>query len=330
MQPKLSVALPVYNGANFLAEALDSVLAQRFEDFELVVSDNCSTDDTPRILEEYARRDARVRVVRSDEFLAQADNVNRSVALCNTEWVKLFCHDDLMKPDCLEVVWRAASDVRAGTVGLIGNGEEWLFENGYCYSPEPTSAEAPLAFFAGRDFLQASLTGRASAGLPSLTTATVRKTAWEAEKGFDKRYSHFDVFLWTKLLLRWDYLATPAVLTTNRIHSGQVAVSARKSLKSIKDHRLFWPEFLAENQQKLALDRRSAFLTRLKPVSVAGTTMAVQWLKGNYPTSLGILLRLPIAWWPLLPAFAMRSFIRERNKVSSLRQHVSLDQIYPN
>ncbi len=70
MSPRVSVGMPVYNGARFLAETLDSWLAQGLEDFEFVVSDNASTDDTPRILEEYVRRDPRVRVHRSENVIA--------------------------------------------------------------------------------------------------------------------------------------------------------------------------------------------------------------------------------------------------------------------
>src|SRR2546430_1623778 len=103
----ISVALPVYNGAVYLREALESILAQEFTDFELVVSENCSTDETPEILAEYARQDCRIRVSRSDTFLRQAENVNRAVELCAAPWVKLFCHDDLMSPTCLGSLYGA-------------------------------------------------------------------------------------------------------------------------------------------------------------------------------------------------------------------------------
>src|SRR5437762_2438372 len=92
---KISVALPVYNGASYLRDAVDSILNQDYEDFELVVSDNCSTDETPQILADYARRDKRVRVSRTKTLIPQAANVNRAIELCHTTWVKLFCHDDL-------------------------------------------------------------------------------------------------------------------------------------------------------------------------------------------------------------------------------------------
>lgn len=66
-KPQVSIGMPVYNGAAYIREALDSLLAQTFKDFELIISDNASTDDTQAICEEYARRDPRIRYVRQGE-----------------------------------------------------------------------------------------------------------------------------------------------------------------------------------------------------------------------------------------------------------------------
>ena len=199
----LSIALPVYNGANSQREALDSVLAQDFARFEVVVSDNASTDETPRILE-----DLRVRmlawVFRTEEFLPQQDNVNRAVDLCSSEWVKLFCHDDLMKPECLKIINDAICSSCPETVGLISNGEAWLFGNGYVHQPlldGPPTVEQ----YHGRDLVLQMLNGKNKSGLPALTTATVRKTAWNASRNFNGDFIHFDVFLWIELLLHWEY-----------------------------------------------------------------------------------------------------------------------------
>ena len=60
--PRLSIGLPVFNGQDYLASAIESILAQTYSDFELIISDNASTDNTPAICDEYARRDNRVRV----------------------------------------------------------------------------------------------------------------------------------------------------------------------------------------------------------------------------------------------------------------------------
>lgn len=76
MTPVLSVGLPVYNGARHLACALDSILRQSYTDFELIISDNASTDETPEICERYLRQDARVRYFRQRANMGVARNWN--------------------------------------------------------------------------------------------------------------------------------------------------------------------------------------------------------------------------------------------------------------
>ena len=65
--PKVSIGMPVYNGSPFIREALDSLLNQTFTDFELIISDNASTDETESICREYAAKDPRIRYVRQPE-----------------------------------------------------------------------------------------------------------------------------------------------------------------------------------------------------------------------------------------------------------------------
>jgi glycosyltransferase involved in cell wall biosynthesis len=112
--PAVSVGLPVYNGTRYLAQAVDAILAQGFEDFELVISDNGSTDDTEEICREYARADERIRFFREEHNRGLAWNFNRVVELASAPLFKWFCADDLCHPDLLErsVEAMAATDSR--------------------------------------------------------------------------------------------------------------------------------------------------------------------------------------------------------------------------
>ncbi|MEM6891420.1 MAG: glycosyltransferase family 2 protein, partial [Pseudomonadota bacterium] len=74
--PRLTIGLPVYNGANYLAEAVTSILSQDFEDFELIISDNASDDDTADICRDFAARDKRVRYERQVVNVGAAPNYN--------------------------------------------------------------------------------------------------------------------------------------------------------------------------------------------------------------------------------------------------------------
>jgi len=100
--PRLSVGLPVYNGANYLAESLEALLGQSFGDFELIISDNASTDSTPDICQHYAQQDSRIRYFRQPRNVGLAPNHNFAVEQARAELFKWASNDDLYARDLLE------------------------------------------------------------------------------------------------------------------------------------------------------------------------------------------------------------------------------------
>lgn len=99
----VTVGLPVYNGANYLQSAVESILAQEFGDFELFISDNASTDATEEICRSYASRDKRIRYVRQDRNLGAAGNHNFLVTQSESRYFKWAAHDDVLAPEFLSV-----------------------------------------------------------------------------------------------------------------------------------------------------------------------------------------------------------------------------------
>lgn len=100
--PRVSVGLPVYNGAATLAEAIDSILGQTCADLELVIADNASTDDTEAICRDAARRDPRVRYERHERNLGAAANYNLVFARSRGAYFKWAAHDDRLEPTFIE------------------------------------------------------------------------------------------------------------------------------------------------------------------------------------------------------------------------------------
>jgi len=98
----VSVGVPVYNGENFLADALDAILAQTYKDLELLISDNASTDGTAEICLEYARRDSRVSYHRNEVNLGGVDNINQVFRRSTRRYFKWAAHDDRITPTFLE------------------------------------------------------------------------------------------------------------------------------------------------------------------------------------------------------------------------------------
>ncbi|NJO33277.1 MAG: glycosyltransferase family 2 protein [Rhodospirillales bacterium] len=106
--PKVSIGLPVYNGEHYLQDAVRSILCQTFGDFELIISDNASSDRTEHLCRDLAARDARVRYHRNDRNIGAAANYNRCVELAQGTYFKWSAHDDLIAPSyldrCVEVL----------------------------------------------------------------------------------------------------------------------------------------------------------------------------------------------------------------------------------
>lgn len=102
MSARVTIGLPVYNGENFVAEAIESILAQTYRDFELLISDNASEDRTGEICREYAARDPRISYARMERNLGAAPNYNHLVAIAKGEYFKWAAHDDRCEPTFLE------------------------------------------------------------------------------------------------------------------------------------------------------------------------------------------------------------------------------------
>jgi glycosyltransferase involved in cell wall biosynthesis len=132
--PKVSIGLPVYNGEAFLPQAIDHLLAQTFRDFEIIISDNASTDRTSQICLQYANRDGRIRYVRNDTNLGAIANFNRTFELSRAPLFKWAAHDDLHRPtylaNCVRLLDGDADTVLAhsATAFIDGDGGEFPFD----------------------------------------------------------------------------------------------------------------------------------------------------------------------------------------------------------
>ena len=100
--PMVSIGLPVFNGENFLEDAVRSILAQSHDDLELIVSDNASSDRTPEIVRDYECIDPRVRVFTQPRNIGPAANFNWVLNEAKGKLFKWAAHDDVLAPECLE------------------------------------------------------------------------------------------------------------------------------------------------------------------------------------------------------------------------------------
>ena len=157
INPLVSVVTPVYNGAKFLRECIESVLSQNYRNFEYIILNNASTDDTLAIAEEYRQRDGRIRLFSNDELLPIIANHNKAFGLIAREskYCKVVSADDWIYPECLEkMVGLAEAHPSIGIVGayqLSGGNDIWYVRNvGLSYSQ---------SVIPGRDICRAHLLG---------------------------------------------------------------------------------------------------------------------------------------------------------------------------
>lgn len=100
----ISVALAAYNGEAYLREQLDSILSQTFHEFELIICDDCSTDNTVQVLNEYAGKDSRIKVFVNERNLGFKKNFEKAILLCSGEYIALSDQDDVWTENHLQVL----------------------------------------------------------------------------------------------------------------------------------------------------------------------------------------------------------------------------------
>ncbi|MDJ0555186.1 MAG: glycosyltransferase [Microcoleaceae cyanobacterium MO_207.B10] len=100
--PKVTICLPTYNAGEFLTQAIDSILQQTFTDFELIISDDFSTDKTPEVIQDYLKQDKRIKYFRNSKNLGLFANWNQCLEYASGEYITIFAQDDVMLPKNLE------------------------------------------------------------------------------------------------------------------------------------------------------------------------------------------------------------------------------------
>jgi glycosyltransferase involved in cell wall biosynthesis len=126
----VSVVTPFFNTAPYLAECIESVLAQSYSQFEYILMDNCSTDGSSEIAATYASRDPRIRLIRCSQFLSQLANYNRALTEISdaSTYCKIVQADDWIFPECLQLMVRAFEP--SESIGLVSS--YWLNGNELC------------------------------------------------------------------------------------------------------------------------------------------------------------------------------------------------------
>lgn len=127
----ISIALTAYNGQKYIEEQLNSILNQTIQNFEIVICDDCSTDNTWNIIEQYATKDSRIRSYRNEKNLGFVKNFEKAISLCGGDYIALSDQDDIWTPNHLEVLFKNIGDysIACGDAELVNEeGVSWGYK----------------------------------------------------------------------------------------------------------------------------------------------------------------------------------------------------------
>jgi glycosyltransferase involved in cell wall biosynthesis len=220
--PRLSIGLPVYNGEKYLAESFDALLGQTYDDFELIVSDNASTDGTAEICRRYMKQDSRIRYVYQPRNLGAAANHNFVVGEARGELFKWAAADDIYAPDLLKYCVDALDEyphvvLAHSWTALIDSAGKVTEEIEYPLAT--ASLQAPERF-------RSMLYGKAGDDIYGvIRTEVLRRTS------LHNSYHHSDRTITAEIALRGPFYQVPDWLYFRRDHPDR-AERARPTVRS--------------------------------------------------------------------------------------------------
>jgi glycosyltransferase involved in cell wall biosynthesis len=235
MMPLVSVGIPTYNGAKHLRESIESVLAQTFKDFELVLIDDLSHDETWAIAQEYSRQDPRISAVRNSKTLGLVGNFNRCIELTKGRYVCVWHQDDVMRPENIEK--KVAVLETNPQVGFVHSNVLMIDDQGQVLSEHWESDSTRDYVYSGRKFfLRMVEPGKNFVCCPSVLA---RRECYERLGNFHgELYFTCDWELWMRFSLYYDVGCLGAPLVHFRRHRGSESYRIEGSISEIEQELL--------------------------------------------------------------------------------------------
>ena len=215
--PLVSVITPVYNGEEYLSECIDSVLAQTYQNWQMTIINNCSTDNTPQIIQDYASKDSRIHVVNNSSFLTSLENQNNALKYISpqSKYCKILHTDDWLLPNCIEkMVALSESHPNVGVVSSYVLSDKTVFGSGLHYKETVVPGSVPCRLWL--------LNNKYLFGNPS--SLLIRSDLLlNCDSLYDETYINTDQVACFDLLRNCDFGFIHEILSFMRIHDEQVS-----------------------------------------------------------------------------------------------------------
>jgi glycosyltransferase involved in cell wall biosynthesis len=259
--PLVTVVTPVFNGEKHLAECVESIARQTYENWEYVIVDNASTDGTPDIAQRFSEADSRIRYERHDEFVEVNASHNRAFDAVGAEsaYCKLVGADDWLYPECLSLMVELAE--RHPEVGVVGGYRLTGRRVDLVGLPYWQSSER------GREVLSRSL--RLELSVVGSATALLYRAALVRERGqfFDTSFRHADTEAAYWSLMRSDFGTVHQVVTyTREVDDRESSLSERLASMWVERLRflvIYGPDTMPRNVYRRELRRQLTAYVRM-------------------------------------------------------------------
>jgi glycosyltransferase involved in cell wall biosynthesis len=291
--PKVSVCIPTYNYGRFIPDAIESVLGQTFNNFELLVVDNCSSDNTREVVENYSRRDARVLYICNEVNVGMVGNWNRCLKHASGEYIKILCADDVLDPRCLELqVSELEKDPAVALVTCARQltSADLLPTNELHYG-------VTYAVVEGADAIRTCFSHGNLIGEP--TAVLFRRIA--AERGFDPKFQQLiDLEMWFFLLQNGKMAFVPETLCLFRQHEQQGTANSIRTFSFIDDEFLLYRKYADRYLHDTFLEKHEYLLKILCRAWVMAQSASARisvLLKASQYYSLALFLAFLCCRW---------------------------------
>ena len=212
MNDLISIVLPVYNGAKYLRQSIDSVLSQTYQNWELLILDDCSTDDTPNIAKEYLQKDSRIRYYRNEQNLRLPRNLNKGFSLAQGDYLTWTSDDNRYRPTALERMYTA-----------LKQSPNAQFSFASCRIIDGDDNEVEYIMVDQESHRR--IVGQDTVGACFMYT----RKAYEATGEYDPEMILVEDFdYWQRIFMRFDTVAIEEILYDYRWHDGALTSTMRK------------------------------------------------------------------------------------------------------
>lgn len=240
-RPRVSVCMPTYNYARYLPEAIESVLAQDYADFEVLVIDDCSADDTRGVVESYCSADDRIVFSVNERNLGMVENWNLCLERARGDYIKFLFGDDILaRRDALGSMVSSLDSDRG--ISLVGSPRNIIDDDSRLL--ETLSYLPRGAVMPGTEVINQCLRDQRNQNLIGEPSVVMFRTS-QARRGFSPRYRQLvDLEMWFHLLEQGSYAHLAQPLSSFRIHTEQQTAKNVLSLAYINDLSHLFDDYL--------------------------------------------------------------------------------------